>query len=245
MRISAAIEGRLTEHMAREAGIVSTGLLEAVAKQTLETKLSVRSIINAAFTGSAVVGRSGNRRVANAIRGKLFEDEGDARGSPVGVVYSRFGRKQGGKFLDYLLPHALGATISPTNARRLYIPLQPGLRGPLARRARASFKLDPTIAIIPASPGVWVVVRRRRGAKGRGEEAQGTAIGLLVNRVRLPKRFSLDQVERRIVEELPARALEEMRKADRDLRYDRATLSSRSDGRGGAGIRRGRRSKDI
>lgn len=242
MRISAAFEGRLDELLAREAGVVSTGLLEAVAGQTLATKLAVRAVVNAAFTGSRVVGRNGNRRVANAIRGKLFEDEADPRGSPVGIVFSRFGRRQGGKFVDYLLPHALGATIAPTNARKLYIPLQPNMRGPLARRARASFDLDPTIEIIPLGKGLWIVVRKRRGKNASGP---GTAIALLVDKVRLPKRFDVGQIERQSLADLPARALEEMRKADGQIRYETYRLSSRTDGVGGAGKRRGRRSKDI
>lgn len=244
MRLTAAFEGKLEEHLAREAGVAYTGTLEAVAGVTLQTKLDIRAVLNAAFTGSAVVGRNGNRRVANSVRGKLFEDDPDGAGrpAPVGIVFSRFGRRRGGRYLDYLLPHALGMTIEPTTARRLYIPLQPGMRGPLARRARASFKLDPTIEIIPASPGVWVVVRKRRGKNADGP---GTAIGLLVNRVKLPRRVNLDGVQSKASAALPAKVIEEMQKADGQLRYENYKLSTRTDGKGGAGKRRGRRGQDI
>lgn len=181
LRLTAALEGRLGEYMAAERAGILAGSEIAVREETVSVKNDARAEINRAFQGSGRVA-GGNRRVANAVRDKYYKN---ADGSVAGIVYSKFGtRGPGGEFLDYLLPHATGATIKPRHAQRLFISFLSGRRGTV----RYTPALDKRIAFIKGEGGKVYVVRKQRN--------KTVLLGIMVRQVRLPRRLDFDRVTR-------------------------------------------------
>ena len=194
---AAAARGQLEEALRRERQAVRRVTSVAVEAETRKLQLAIRAEVNRAFAG----GRGG-RAAGNAIRSKLYRNEdGNA-----GLVYSRFGRRgPDGQFIDYLVPFAHGAVITPRNSRWLYIPLEAGRR---ARRGRRlSVALDPNLAFVPSADGkrVWLVRRTPRGKRT-------TLVALLVRRVAIEKRLDLEAPIRQAEQNLPQALLDAIEK---------------------------------
>ena len=183
MALRAALQGDLTAYMDKQVHGVQKGIRVAVVDGAKAVQKDWRGQVNATFSGSKMV-RGGNRRVANAIRLKEYTTEA---GGASAIVFSKFGRKgPGGKFIDYLIPHATGATLRPTRGRWLYIPLQGSRR---ARSSRLAVAQNKNLSFVPIGPGRALLVRRTR--------SRSTPIALLVRMIRIPKTISLDQATRR------------------------------------------------
>jgi len=199
MEISAALHGRLDEFMERKFRGVQTGIKTGVADTAKALQLGWRGAINQRFSGSGRV-RGGNRRMANAIRMRVYENDNAGAGA---IVYSKFGRKDAsGKFVDYLLPHVTGATIRPKNGRWIYIPLQKGRR---AKTTRFSEQNTKNLAFIPLSGGRALLVRKTR--------TRSTPIALLLRFIRIPKGLNFEAIVRREQAALGRRLLENMEAA--------------------------------
>ena len=198
MRLRLATQGRLAEFMAAEATAIDRGVHKAVSRSTNKLKLAARAEINARYRGSGVV-RGGNRRVANAIRGVVFQD-GPA--TSTGLVFSKFGRRDiDGSFIDYLAPFVHGAIIRPGASKWLYIPLQRGRR---ARGSRLSESRAKNLVFIPLSGGRALLVRRTRN--------RSTPIALLVKRVTIRARLDFRREVARARQNLGKFLLEELDK---------------------------------
>ena len=101
----------LEDFSEREGIFFSGASADAVVKTTTDVKLKIRAYINAHFKGSQFTGNN-NRRVANASAQDKFYDERTTKGQYAGLVYSKFGKRDGAKgFVDYLLLHIYGGAV--------------------------------------------------------------------------------------------------------------------------------------
>ena len=115
-----------TETNAREtleanAVVIQGASIDAVVKTTVEVKLKIRAYINAHFKGSDFTSNN-NRRVANASAQDVFYNDIAAKGQYTGLVYSKFGKRDGASgFLDFLLLHVRGGTLTARDGGYLRI----------------------------------------------------------------------------------------------------------------------------
>ena len=198
--ITVEVEGELKVYMAREATAVVAGARAATKRQTEETKNTARAVVNAGLTGSRQF-RTGNRRAAQTIRSRYYED------TPAGLVHSTWGYFDGGRFVDILAVHATGATITPKRGRFLFIPFV-GAGQRRSRRQRGRLDQE-KVDIIPLPNGQRLVVTRERGQR------RGLVLGLLTRQVRIPKRLDFTSVERDALTGLEAKTIVEIDIASR------------------------------
>lgn len=177
--ISIRIEGDVKGYFASEAAAVFAGSREAIKRQTEETKLAARAVVNAGLTGSKF-NRGGNRRAAQTVRSKFYPD------TPAGFIYSVFGYFRGGEFIDILAVHEHGAQIVSRRGKMLFIPFVSGARRSKIRRAGLEGE---KVDLIPTKTGLLVVTRAGKGKTG-------LALGILVKSVKIPKRLDFRQVEK-------------------------------------------------
>jgi hypothetical protein len=91
--------------------VIQNASVEAVVKTTNEVKQRIRSYINAHFKGSQFTSNN-NRRVANASAQSQFYDDRAEKGQYTGLVYSKFGKRDGASgFVDFLLLHIRGGAV--------------------------------------------------------------------------------------------------------------------------------------
>lgn len=194
-RLDLALQGNLQADMRRDAKRLRTATGKAVRAITREAQLEARQVINQKFRGSARVA-GGNRRVANAVRSKIYDDNGQT----TGLIYSKFGRGRGAGFVDYLLPYVEGATLRPKKKQWLYVPIEKrGKRGVAARR-RPDVDADPKLAFVKGKGGRVFIIRKTR--------TRSILVAVLVRELRIGAKFDFDSVERRVERDLPRRLLE-------------------------------------
>jgi hypothetical protein len=100
----------------------------AVGRASRRVQLAVRADVNRIFKG---------RRVGNAVRRLVFDNK--EHGSAA-IVFSKFGRRVGGEFVDYLAPYLTGKDIRPKRGRYLAIPLQRGRRNRDPRQVKGKLR---------------------------------------------------------------------------------------------------------
>jgi len=142
----------------------------SVDKTARKVQLDIRAVVGSIFTK--------NRKASNAVRRKLFDNK--SRGTAA-LVFSKFGRREGGAFVDYLGPYLTGRDIRPKRGRFLVVPLQRG------RRNRDPGKVKNLHAVKIA--GKLYLVRRTR--------TRTTFMFLLIPRVRITKRLRAGMIARR------------------------------------------------
>lgn len=86
----------------------------AVHSSTRALQLKIRADVHAMFPGS--------RKPGNAIRSVTYPEAGRLSRRPAGIVFSAFGRREAGVFIDYLVPYLTGAHLKPRRGRYLAIP---------------------------------------------------------------------------------------------------------------------------
>lgn len=163
--------------VAEEAARKAT--FESVSRTSLRVQKAIRGEVGRIFRR--------NRRAANAVRRLVFDNE--ARGSAA-IIFSKFGRRDGGEFVDFLAPYITGEDIMPRNARFLAVPLQRGRRN----RDVSRFK-----NLEPFEHDGQVFLIRRRGART-------TFMFLLLPRVRITKRLHPVRTARQEAGQMDARA---------------------------------------
>lgn len=100
------------EQLRDEAIAIRGASVEAVVRTTREVKELIRDFIDAHFTGSEIHGNN-RRRVSNASAQEAFYDDLSSKGQYAGLVYSKFGKRDAGGFVDFLLLHMRGGTLKP------------------------------------------------------------------------------------------------------------------------------------
>ena len=151
----------------------------SVNETSRRTQLAIRKDVDRIFSGGTIRQRRGKgRRVGNAIRRKLFDNH--ARGTAA-LVFSKFGRREGGEFVDYLGPYITGKDIRPKRGRYLVVPLQRGKKN----RDPRNIKNLHTISVA----GRLYLVRSTR--------TRTTFMFLLIPRVRITRRLHAARIARR------------------------------------------------
>lgn len=185
MKLQLAIEGSLRAHMDRDARVLARALRAAPAAATDGLKRDARARVRAAFPRS--------RRLPNTIRSRLYPSPpaGSDEIGGAGIVYSKFGRREGGRFVDYFLPHVLGGEIRPRRGRWLYIPLERGRRAGTitasARRRRLVVGLEKGLRFIPLDGARTLIVKQTRN--------RSTPVALLIRRASLRRKLDFRSAE--------------------------------------------------
>lgn len=181
-QIFAALSGDLRASIERDVRRFRQASNEATKEHTDKLKGRSRARVRQAFPGGGA--RRGARRVANAIRG-VVRDAGE--GFQRGTVFSKFGKREGGEFIDYLLPFVRGAEIRPVNSKWIYIPADGGKRR--SRRVRRSSSLEKGLRFVPSGqPGKIYLVKETR--------SRSTLVAVLVRRLRITKKLDFEGEKR-------------------------------------------------
>ena len=170
-----ARRGQLRATLKRDLDSLDRAITKGVDQTSRSLQLAGRDRVNRAFGRS---GRRRGRRVGNAIRRRVFDD---GRFKSAAIVFSRFGRKEGGVFVDYLVPHTRGATIRAKGGRWLFLSRERGR----SRRRRLVVRFAKNLAFINIKPGVALLVRKTR--------TRSTILGVLFRKVRIRKKLDFQR----------------------------------------------------
>lgn len=192
IRITGRVENqaaviRMLDNASRRA---HGALAKAVGETTRTVQQQIRNEVNSVF-GPTKRGSP----IGNAIRSVVYDNlrnmqRGATRGRPyivpsskhtddvAGIIFSKFGRREGAGFVDYLAPYLTGRAILPQRGRYLAIPLQEGKRN---RRPTASMNLQP----VKLGSRLFLVKRTRR---------KTTFMFLLVEKVQVRRRLRIGQL---------------------------------------------------
>lgn len=131
----------------------------------------------------------GKRRPENAIRGEIYDRKD---GGYTGFVYSKFGRVENGRYIDYLLPHIKGSTLRPEQSGWLYIPnRQKGKSAGSRRGERLDVSAKKSLSFVPARDNRKLYIVRASRKNG----AQVTRlIATLVRSVRHDKKLEVPEL---------------------------------------------------
>jgi hypothetical protein len=172
----------------RDAGVAVRGAsVEAVVRTTNEVKERIRDYIDAHFKSSEFHG-NGRRRVSNASAQAMFYDEIEDKGQYAGLVYSKFGKRDAGGFVDYLLLHVRGGTLKPRRGDWLRI----GQRGVIGNPQSGFFGLSKSDIFFRPSADGKKLFQFRRFRKGGASRRRGTLelLATLVKQVAFPASLS-------------------------------------------------------
>lgn len=201
LRLTAALQGKLESVVAAEAKAMRQARGRAVRETTADLKGGFRA---------AVRGGTKGRRLANAVRDKLYSQGGEVE---AGIVYSN-ARKKGarGQVVDLVEILSRGATVRPTRGSWLLIPnpafartrsggySRRGLKRAQAKIQSAAVGAGPHVAFIPLDGGRRVLIVEERARRS-------VILGVLVRQVHIPKQFDLASVQRRSEARFPERLL--------------------------------------
>lgn len=179
--ITATLRGlkRLDRALKRAETQTLAAAKAAVNRVSLDVQRAIRRDIDRVFSGSSTFRkrRGKGRKVSNALRRKLFDNK--SRGSAA-LIFSKFGRRREGEFVDFFGARITGRDITPRRSRFLTIPLQPGKRN----RDPGKFKNLTTVS----SGGRLFLIRSTR--------TRTTFMFLLIPRAKIRKRLRPSRIFR-------------------------------------------------
>ncbi len=185
------------ELLAQDAVAIRGASIDAVVKTTIEVKEAIRDYIDAHFSGSQF--QSNNRRkVANASAQDKFYDEVETKGQYAGLVYSKFGKRDAGGFVDFLLLHVRGGLVKPRQGGWLRI-INQGAGGQAASVAQTgSFPISQSSIFFAESGDGRKLYQFRRYKKTSGRAGRVELLATLLRQVVFPARLSgIDEIARR------------------------------------------------
>lgn len=177
------------EVLSKDAVAVRGASIEAVHSTTEEVKEAIRDFIDAHFTGSEFHG-NGRRRVSNASAQSTYYDEIDEKGQYAGLVYSKFGTRDAGGFVDFLMLHVRGGTLKPRRMQWLRI-RTPGSSALLGGQS-GFFALSRSDIFFKQSADGKKLFQFRRFRKDSPSSKRGKLelLATLVKQVKFPARLS-------------------------------------------------------
>lgn len=138
--------------------------IEAVVYSVDEIKQRLRTFLDSRFPGSAMHGNA-HRRVSNAAVQSVYFDDRAETGGITGLIYSKFGARRGGTFIDYLLLHLRGGTITAKGGGHMMIANEEAV-GPAWKGANAGSFGAFRIELVPMKGGRgFYLVRRWKGSE--------------------------------------------------------------------------------
>ena len=164
--------GKFKKVMAAERERWRRAVLKGVKAQTRATQLETRRHVVRAF----------NRRIGNTVRSKVYDNKGRRR-SASGLVYSKFGGRKGGQFIDYVAPRLFGAVVRPTGGKKfLKFPLtgKGARRGSVLKQARLAREKG-QLRFVPIRGG-------RAALLVKDTKSRSTPLFFLTRQVRYPRR---------------------------------------------------------
>lgn len=182
------------EALRDDAVAIRGASVEAVVKTTLEVKERIRDYIDAHFRGSQF--QSNNRRkVANASAQSKFYDEIEAKGQIAGLVYSKFGKRDAGGFVDFLLLHVRGGTVKPRQGGWLRIENK-AVANQAGRQSGFFAMSNASIFFVEAADGKKLF-QFRRFKKSSGKPGRTELLATLLRQVVFPARLTgIDEIAR-------------------------------------------------
>ncbi len=186
----------LEEVLKRDAIAIRGASVKAVIDTTQEVKLLVRNYIDAHFSGSSFTSNS-HRRVANASAQAKFYDEVSGKGQYAGLVYSKFGKRDAGGFVDFLLLHVRGGTVKGNDWLRL-INDKAGGTAPSAAQSGYFSGSQSNVFFVESKDGKKLFQLRRYGKGSMGGKAGKTELlATLVKQLVFPARLTgIDEIAR-------------------------------------------------
>lgn len=187
------------EQLRNEAVAIRGASVDAVHRTTQEVKERIRDYIDAHFTSSEIHANN-RRRVSNASAQSQFYDEIEGKGQYAGLVYSKFGKRDAGGFVDFLLLHVRGGTVSPGPGEqwlRLANPRAAGAGGQFGQTGFFAISQS-NVFFAPAKDGKKLFLLRRFG-KGSafGKAGKTELLATLVKQVVFPARLTgIDEIAR-------------------------------------------------
>ena len=183
--------------MSRQRRAWDAATLAGVREQTRATQLEVRRAVSMAFAGARGIG--GRVNIAGAVRSKVYENRDGA--AAAGIVFSKFGGRKDGRFVDYIAPRLFGATVVPLKGDWLMLPMAAaGRSSKSVRREGLALLKAGKLALLPIRGGrALIAVRKTR--------TRFTPYFVFVRRVHYPRRTSRAALMASAVRELPGRIL--------------------------------------
>jgi len=174
-----------------DAIAIRSASVESVVLTTREVKEAIRDFVDAAFTNSEWHG-NGRRRAANASAQEMFYDDIEARGQYAGLVYSKFGKRDKGGFIDYLLIHMRGATIRPRDGEWLRIRNKRAGQSHTLVAQTGHYHFSGSDIFFAKSKDGKKLFQMRRYRKGSLSARKGSVelLATLVKSVKIPARLS-------------------------------------------------------
>lgn len=172
------------QEMVDQGVAVRGASVEAVVKTTQTIKERIRDYIDGHFGNSGPTS-NGRRRASNASAQSVFYDELEAKGQYAGLVYSKFGKRDAGGFVDFLLLHMRGGTVSARGGNWLRILSSAARqRGDFAARTGAFGGSD--VFFRPSADGNKLYLLRKTDTGGGGGSGMLQLIATLVKAVVVP-----------------------------------------------------------
>jgi hypothetical protein len=187
------------EQLRGEAIAIRGASVDAVTRTTNEVKQRIRDYIDAHFTGSDFQSNS-RRKVSNASAQSRFYDEIEGKGQYAGLVYSKFGKRDKGGFVDFLLLHVRGGVVSPgpgENWLRLANPNAAGAGGEFGQTGFFSVSQSNIFFAASKDGRKLFLLRRYRKGSPLGNAGRTELLATLVKQVVFPARLTgIDEIAR-------------------------------------------------
>jgi hypothetical protein len=205
-RLRAALQGNLEVYLADEAAAVAEGSRKAVAGIIDDLKGQARAVVIAGFPKGSRW-RGGNRRLANAIRSRVWPvGEG---GAITGTVASLAVRRTERGLVDVLASHTTGATIRARGGGLMFVNLERGgafgvRRRNAARRLFGAAQARGEVTIRRWESGGFGIYRRlKRGGTGK-------LLAMLIPQSKHRARLDFSQVARAAERDSSSRVVSEI-----------------------------------
>ena len=180
------------EQLRNEAIAIRGASVEAVTRTTQEVKERIRDYIDAHFTSSEIHANN-RRRVSNASAQSRFYDEIEGKGQYAGLVYSKFGKRDKGGFVDFLLLHVRGGTVTPGPGEawlRLANPQAAGAGGEFGQTGFFAMSQSNVFFAASKDGRKLFLLRRYRKGSAFGQAGRTQLLATLVKQVVFPARLT-------------------------------------------------------
>lgn len=164
----------LDDALTQGALAVRASSIAAVVSSTDELKQKMRSYLDGHFTGSDMHGNN-HRKVSNAAVQSATYDEVSDKGQYATLIYSKFGFRGAGGFVDFLLLHMRGGTIRPTKGQWLRLP-NPDEPAMLGAQTGKYGRTGSEIFFVPSKDGKKLFQLQRFGGWAAGKRSGQTRL---------------------------------------------------------------------
>ena len=161
--LGAKAAAQMDAALVQGAAAIRSSSIEAAVTSTDELKQKMRSFLDAHFTGSDLHGNN-HRRVSNASVQSVTYDDVTEKGQFTSLIYSKFGYRGAGGFVDFLLLHMRGGTVKPQSGN--WLRLDARGKGQIGQQSGYFPHSQRDTFFVESADGKTLFqLRRRRGSK--------------------------------------------------------------------------------